>query len=259
MPKTIIEKYEEFRGADWPAWGEFDKCSPEILEEINEFILEYNDNKFREPLTIYDVQGREKTIVVIGDSWTWGDSLENREEEIYGRLLADRLNYNLLNWGYCGGSNYRIVEKLRKYAYGKLDCYVVTLTETGRDLTCHPSELQKHEQEVYDEINSIRDEYNLNLYVFRNFTRDYPGIVGTQYKTWIEILGYSTPTCGPVSGLGYDDLQQDKEWFIDQTTIAQNTWDFLDASPLNHKKATRHPTAEGHKLWADYVYGVINE
>ena len=30
--------------------------------------------------------------------------------------------------------------------------------------------------------------------------------------------------------------------------------DFLDYSPLNYKKASKHPTAENHELWASYVY-----
>jgi len=30
--------------------------------------------------------------------------------------------------------------------------------------------------------------------------------------------------------------------------------DFLDYSPLNYKKASKHPNAENHELWATYVY-----
>jgi hypothetical protein len=30
--------------------------------------------------------------------------------------------------------------------------------------------------------------------------------------------------------------------------------DFLDYSPLNYKKASKHPTSENHELWASYVY-----
>lgn len=30
-------------------------------------------------------------------------------------------------------------------------------------------------------------------------------------------------------------------------------------SPLNHKKATKHPTAEGHEIWADYLYNYYKD
>jgi hypothetical protein len=33
---------------------------------------------------------------------------------------------------------------------------------------------------------------------------------------------------------------------------------FLNYSPLNYKKASKHPTAENHELWANYVYNSMN-
>jgi hypothetical protein len=29
--------------------------------------------------------------------------------------------------------------------------------------------------------------------------------------------------------------------------------------PLNHKKATKHPTAEGHQIWAEYLYNYYKD
>ena len=35
------------------------------------------------------------------------------------------------------------------------------------------------------------------------------------------------------------------------------TW--LEQSNLNYKKATKHPTELGHKIWADYLYSIITQ
>jgi hypothetical protein len=35
---------------------------------------------------------------------------------------------------------------------------------------------------------------------------------------------------------------------------AEEAINWLDESTLNHKQATRHPTAEAHQIWADYLY-----
>ena len=43
------------------------------------------------------------------------------------------------------------------------------------------------------------------------------------------------------------DLQQHME-------IAIQVADFLMQRNLNYKKAGKHPTPEGHQLWADYLY-----
>ena len=29
--------------------------------------------------------------------------------------------------------------------------------------------------------------------------------------------------------------------------------------PLNHKKTTKHPTAEGHQIWAEYLYNYYKD
>jgi hypothetical protein len=38
---------------------------------------------------------------------------------------------------------------------------------------------------------------------------------------------------------------------------ASHTTELLMASSLNYKQASKHPTPEGHKLWADYLYQKI--
>jgi hypothetical protein len=48
-----------------------------------------------------------------------------------------------------------------------------------------------------------------------------------------------------------------KTWilpFLDQANLV-NQW--LDASALNHKKASKHPTALGHQIWAEHIINHI--
>jgi hypothetical protein len=96
-------------------------------------------------------------------------------------------------------------------------------------------------------------------------------IVGN--NNWIELLAnyqnLSQPirtnlVCGWIfeltSGFGsvvnilqIKDLAVYKSWalpYIERANLV-NKW--LDQSPMNYKKATKHPVKEGHKIWADYI------
>jgi hypothetical protein len=52
--------------------------------------------------------------ITVGDSWTWGDSLDydHRQTQIYGNLLAEKFNSDFINIGLCGGSNLHILKYL---------------------------------------------------------------------------------------------------------------------------------------------------
>ena len=45
--------------------------------------------------------------------------------------------------------------------------------------------------------------------------------------------------------------------FMEYYADAELATDWLLASDLNYKKATKHPTELGHKIWADYLYDEI--
>lgn len=46
-----------------------------------------------------------KKLYTIGDSWTYGDELENPETECYPYLLSQEFNCELINKAICGGPN----------------------------------------------------------------------------------------------------------------------------------------------------------
>ena len=48
------------------------------------------------------------------------------------------------------------------------------------------------------------------------------------------------------------------DWYEQVIMIPANKQiDFLNKSVYNYKKASKHPTPEGHALWADYLYNYI--
>jgi len=104
------------------------------------------ETNFTDEVTFFN-NSSNKLIITSGDSWTYGDSLDNRLNEIYGMTLARNLNSDLLNIGFCGFGNSFIlnftneiiknnIENLEKYDSVDL---IVTLTENGRDVTAHHS------------------------------------------------------------------------------------------------------------------------
>lgn len=89
-----------------------------------------------------NIGDRDRLIVCLGDSWTFGNSLpeEERSNLIYGRLLADEIDADLINVGMCGYSNSAVLH-FGQYLSNQADLaqhwpniwLVVTLTENGRD------------------------------------------------------------------------------------------------------------------------------
>ena len=86
--------------------------------------------EFRENNPEFFIQeGKKNLVITIGDSWTWGDSLGNipatkqddlqaRQTQCYGRHIANELNADWLNCGYCGYGNIRIIQKLYELVTG---------------------------------------------------------------------------------------------------------------------------------------------
>ena len=52
---------------------------------------------------------------------------------------------------------------------------------------------------------------------------------------------------------GIHDLTEFKKWHLKYVDLALKINDWYDKSPINAKSGTRHPIAEGHRVWADYI------
>ena len=97
-----------------------------------------------------DIQNKDTLLITVGDSWTWGDHLGDidwdkasddpiRLQQVYGRLLANKLNADWVNLARPGCSNYWMLEKLQdlhpfiQSATYKKIYVVVALTEDLRE------------------------------------------------------------------------------------------------------------------------------
>ena len=167
----------------------------------------------------------------------------------------------------------------------------ITLTETGRDYCNIKSSnytipprvedyLQLEESYVYNLIHTLKSQSKYKIIVGRNFTVDLPTTTNSALdvkSSWIELnyqfnklnnQGSSINLVdilksGPVSGIGLHSLstalefENFKEFFVNQVNSVDKCWTWLRNNPLNHNKATCHPTKESHRLWAEYLLSYI--
>jgi hypothetical protein len=93
-----------------------------------------------------DIQDRKTLIVSLGDSWTYGDSLDESERtrQIYGSLLSQHYDADIINVGYRGGPNSWIllagnfiIDQLQKNNTYERVIVIVTMTESMRDTLLH--------------------------------------------------------------------------------------------------------------------------
>jgi hypothetical protein len=136
--------------------------------------------------------------------------------------------------------------------------------------------LEQYEKAMFSTLEYYQNQYpNVTIKVGRNFTYTFNNNLNNTSifhfdKSWVDILVNklqrpSYPTnLRLLSSTATEPLITYLKK-IDKFTLYKNelanmladgldaiTW--LDESPLNNKLATRHPTEEGHKLWADYLY-----
>jgi len=90
------------------------------------------------------VDNKSDTLVIVaGDSWTWGDSLDpgKRLDQVYGCLIANHFEADWINIGCKGWSNSwillhptYIIDRLKDSLQYKKIYVILTLTENGRDI-----------------------------------------------------------------------------------------------------------------------------
>lgn len=263
-----------------------------------------------------NLRDKDTLIVTVGDSWTWGDGLHGidgslssggpidhpkRTTSIYGWLLAEKLDADFVNMGYCAGSNRWMIDTLERFlkqlplTYSKI-YIIVTLTENHRELNKTVAHWPKYSTFPY--IPTIQGELNLNLFfkeyeanmflrlksvidafpnitflVGRNFTYSHEEnipILGSIHlsKTWVDclvekqncIVDYpknlrvlTLMSYGPLEE-HLKDMPVYKDAVEPHMTDSFNAIEWLMNSEFNYKKATKHPTEEGHRIWADYLY-----
>jgi hypothetical protein len=170
---------------------------------------------------------------------------------------------------------------------------VITLTENCRESSSDkiwtPGEgsrstldvfLKEYERLMFTSIyqNLIYTYSDVNFLIGRNFTYSWEEnkkILGKTHlkKSWVDCLAeYQNLNTYPtqvkmVSAMAYVPLDKllinlnlfnkFKFEFMKYYADAELAVDWLLSSDLNYKKATKHPTELGHKIWADYLYDEI--
>lgn len=222
----------------------------------------------------------QELVITVGDSWTYGDSLgktqvrdgiddtDYRLSHVYGNLLTAQLDTDWMNLALPGGSNYCMIEWLaqlldRKYNYQKITC-VITLTEAGRheEIVWAQGQLLQPALEsmvakTYAMIKQLRLRFPRVIFkVAHNFTDSLPGFDVAE-RTWIEVLTNQAlqdntfiVVSDHIQQLNYDRTYPDTPDVIDR---ALKRIDILDTCDYCCKQDSRHPTEQGHQLWADYL------
>jgi len=120
---------------------------------------------------------------------------------------------------------------------------------------------------------------NCNMLVGRNFTNTFDqnlDIVDNLLpKNWTQVMfeaqGFDHDTDVRMMSFGIKEFDKFivkekldsngyKQW-MDSVILplGKKQIDLLEQSQYNYKKATKHPTPQGHKLWADYLLNCINQ
>lgn len=256
---------------------------------------------------------RDNLIICLGDSWTFGHSLLDRENEIYGKLLANHYDTDFINVGCPGWSNSwillngeEILTELAKNNQYKKVYVIITLSENARDILtiksfdflqwARQTNLVSSKSYVKDTLDAIQEHWLTQIkkllslsddrfifFIGQNFVwhdiydslASLPNVI-TSDLNWIEVLADAQNMPRPIrtnlvtgwifntlntinQELNITDLTHFKEYTLPliEKSIDVNNW--LDSSDLNNKKASKHPNAKAHRLWADYIIQHIDK
>jgi len=222
------------------------------------------------------------------------NDVEARHNNFYTKLLADKLNADWLMLAWCGGTNiwmlhqYSIIkDAIRKGYYSNYKkVYVhVCFTEMFRDLrdkTFAPYST--------DSFNDLTNEY-FKYFILDNLDKHFPipdthkfsknfwnvdvDCSGHNFveNTWQDLLFKESniednKLVPVVSSIGIEPLVsflKEKNLGTIQSQFSEMLVD-IDARIDNMTKCeyndqwdTRHPTIEGHRIWADYLYSMYKD
>jgi hypothetical protein len=220
-------------------------------------------------------------LITIGDSWTYGDSLGNtkvregrddtayRQDKIFGNLLSNTIKSNWINLALPGISNSLMLKWaessiVSSQSYKSVVC-VITLTESGRhedlrlidrSLVTQQRVLENILQQTYNEITVLRLRYpRVKFVVAHNFTDGIDTTVCN--RNWLEVMldqqiqnGTHVVISEHIEQMNYEARFPD---VLDIMGRASARMNLLDSCTYCFKEDSRHPTEQGHALWADYL------
>jgi hypothetical protein len=222
-----------------------------------------------------------RLLITVGDSWTYGDSLGNtkvrngiddtdyRLAHVYGNVMAEHMWADWMNLALPGGSNTLMLSWLEKLLaknlnYNEIIC-VITLTESGRHedlrlidrgLGTQQQTLEKIVAVSYGQIQTLALRYpRIKFITAHNFT-DACSTMPVK-KSWLEVmLGKNIQNnthiviSEHIEQMNYETRFPD---VLDVMDRASARMDLLDSCEFSFKEDSRHPTEQGHVMWAEYL------
>lgn len=227
-------------------------------------------------------------IITVGDSWTYGDSLgktqvrngiddtEYRLQHVYGNLISQELNFDWINLALPGISNRQMLtwleQLLSRNIHGSNTTCIITLTESGRHeelqwLDKKVNLLQDNLESMVDKtyicIEQIQKRYpGINFLVAHNFTDSrYTHKINLCNQTWLEVLtgkqlqnNTHIVVSEHIKQMNYDYTYPDTPTVIDR---ALDRIAIMNNCKYCCQHDSRHPTEQGHRLWANYLLSWI--
>lgn len=254
------------------------------------FTLAGPDNSHYTSVTnCFDMVNRNSTtlLVTVGDSWTWGQVLENRLTEVYGNQLSAMHNWDWLNLGQNGASNFFIADRVEEFGkivklldYEKI-IIVCIFTEVGRGFNSHHDQhlnytdwltqninsaddfdkfIKMLNKNCVDRIMSVAQLNNCQLLFGSNFI-DHLALPTelTVPLTWVKLLGTNCPVVAYAGQTGVQRLQAIENFLAKHQQPLFKEWYIGMIDRCNHIEEVcntiyrRHPGADGHLRWAKYV------
>ena len=126
------------------------------------------------------------------------------------------------------------------------------------------------EQYAFQELKTCCTDHNVKYIIARNFSDTFESNISNQLvkDKWVDVIAqqgqltaYPTPvrcltqmSIAPMVQLGkYLDLDLKEQWIV-ALESAEQAIDWLDASPYNSKRASKHPLEQAHFWWAEHLY-----
>lgn len=255
------------------------------------------------------VRNKEDLLLIVGESWTYGESLpsiatgdrkysiESQIKNCFGPKLALSLNQDLYQYAVPGNCNFYMVSSLERildyiknnFNYKNINL-CLQLTEPSRehailnkldksyqklydmsDIDSFEEWLIRYDEIFLDEILRIKNKYNINVTVWKNFCcfqnkKQYPELKIIE-ESWIRFSG-------KLYGL---DLEMQKfqsvGWFDDfysqykpqikfDLNCCNQQIDYIEKSNAfirGNYLHNNHPNLVSHSLWAYKLYNEYNK
>ena len=207
-------------------------------------------------------------IVFAGCSFTWGDELENPEEERFSRLVCNRLGAEEYNVSRNGYSNDLLLHKFLKFSTtcGKPDIAVIQWTALSRwqmwddsrndwEILCTKKKYQlklnavRYYRHVYTDHHGI-ENYWKNVYLAEQYCKD------NDIKLIMMDMSRKKPTVDYVSP--YQCLVKSEIPFIQKGIVPCPYPKYKTPEWYEYWMEGYHPSPKGDQMIADYLEAQIS-